>query len=119
MNQTDAGQDLMQIEEDGMLDSAKTFDWLCESYAKYMDFDDEGCKEVDSALISKIQEDQDQQKEYNEKLRCEMERVSAEVTSLQQKPSPLLEVKREIEAMEQDEVSLQTEIKQLEVLLFC
>eukprot|EP00210_Caulerpa_lentillifera_P005785 g5531.t1 len=115
--QSSAGQDLMQIEEaedNQMLDAAKTFEWLCESYSKYMDFDDEGCNEVDVSLISKIQKDQEQQKEYNEKLRKEVEQISAKINHLKKQPSPLLEMKRDIEKMEQDEVSLMTQIKQLE-----
>ena len=55
----DEGQDLV-----GM-NLQKLFDWMTESYEKYMKFDDSALQEIDQSLLSEIHERQERQKIEN------------------------------------------------------
>ena len=55
----DEGQDLV-----GM-NLQKLFDWMTESYEKYMKFDDGALQEIDQSLLSEIHERQERQKIEN------------------------------------------------------
>ena len=60
--------DLMESDDaDEMLglDVAKIFDWMTESYEKYMVFDDDAVKGIDQSILSDIQSNQERQKQEN------------------------------------------------------
>lgn len=50
------------------MDMGKLFDWMTESYEKYMHFDDNAVREIDESLLSQIEFVQQQQLRQNQEI---------------------------------------------------